>query len=108
VCDLTDWPGIDGAAGAYGLTPEELRKQLSAHNPIERLAPLAAARVPILHLHGDADTVIPLDRHSAELARRYRDLGGRIELVVVPGIGHEEVSAFFESQRLVDFLTKHH
>jgi hypothetical protein len=40
------------------------------------LAPLAAARVPILHIHGDSEKLITLEDHTAELARRYRALGG--------------------------------
>src|SRR5262249_47733416 len=64
VCDLRSYPGLKQAAGAYELSPEELEKQLAQHNPIDRLAPLAKAGVPILHIHGNADTVVPLDRNS--------------------------------------------
>ena len=106
VCNLADWPGAEKAAPAYGLTPEQMQAQLPQHNPIERLAPLAAANIPILHLHGDCDSVIPLEKHSGEFARRYQALGGPIELVVVPGAEHEEIDAFFTSQKLVDFLTQ--
>jgi len=37
----------------------ELRAHLAEHNPIDRLAPLAKVNVPILHVHGDADRVVP-------------------------------------------------
>jgi pimeloyl-ACP methyl ester carboxylesterase len=86
------------------MTPEELQAALPRHNPVLRLAPLAAAKVPILHLHGDHDSVVPLDLHSGELVRRYRELGGSIELVVIPGAEHEEIPAFFESPRVPEFL----
>ena len=104
VCDLASYPGLAHASGAYGLTPAELGNQLAQHNPIERLAPLAKAGVPILHLHGDADPVVPLERNSGLLAERYRALGGPVELVVVHGKGHEVCPEFFQSQRLVDFF----
>jgi len=104
VCDLAAWPGVAAAAPIYRVTPEELEAGLSEHNPILRLAPLAAARVPILHLHGDRDSAVPLGLHSGELARRYRELGGPIELVVIPGAEHEEIPAFFESPRVPGFL----
>jgi pimeloyl-ACP methyl ester carboxylesterase len=104
VCNFAAWPGAERAAPAYEMTPEQLQAALAEHNPIERLAPLAAAGVPIFHIHGDADEVVPLDLHSAELARRYQALGGPMELLVIPGAGHEEISAFFECQRLVAFL----
>lgn len=104
VCDMASWPGLGGACGAYGLTAAQLKEHLAEHNPIDRLAPLAAAKIPILHLHGDADNVVPLDRNSGELARRYRALGGRMELVVIPGKGHQVCPEFFQSKRLVDFF----
>jgi len=106
VCNLADWPGIEKAAPAYRLSPARLLAHLSEHNPIDRLAPLAAERIPILHLHGDSDSVIPLEKHSAELYRRYLALGGPIELIVIPGAEHEEIDAFFKCQALVDFLTQ--
>ncbi|HUT34400.1 MAG TPA: prolyl oligopeptidase family serine peptidase [Planctomycetota bacterium] len=104
VCDLTSYPGLARACGAYNLTEAELKERLNEHNPVERLAPLAKAKVPILHLHGDADKVVPLERNSGELARRYRALGRPIELIVVKGKGHQVCDEFFHSQRLVDFF----
>lgn len=105
VCDMRSWPGLDRACGAYGLTADQLSKELAQHNPIDLLAPLAKAKVPILHIHGDKDTVVPLEKNSGELARRYKALGGSVELVVVPGKGHEEVDEFFTSERFATFLT---
>ena len=75
VCDLKSWPGLARACGAYGLSETELEAVLSAHNPIERLAPLARASVPLFHLHGDSDTVVPLCPNSGELPKRYALLG---------------------------------
>ncbi len=104
VCDLTSYPGLAEASKAYGMTEAELARDLPAHNPIERLAPLAAHRVPILHIHGDKDAKVPLEANTAELARRYRALGGEIEVIVIPGRGHEVCPEFFQEPRLVDFL----
>jgi pimeloyl-ACP methyl ester carboxylesterase len=107
VCDLRSYPGIDRACGAYGLSAAELETRLAEHNPIERLAPLAKAGVPIFHIHGDADSVVPLERNAGELARRYRALGGQVRLVVVPGKGHQVCDEFFHCQELVDFIVAH-
>ncbi len=104
VCDLRSYPGLARASAAYGMTAEELNSHLAEHNPIDRLQGLAAAGVPILHLHGDADKVVPLEANSLELAKRYRALGGRIELEIVPGKGHAEIPEFFESERLLRFF----
>lgn len=105
VCDLRSYPGLDRAAGAYGMTPAELEKQLTQHNPIDRLGPLAKAGVPILHVHGDADQVVPLDRNSQVVRDRYEALGGTMKLIVVPGKGHAEIPEFFQEPQLVQFLS---
>ena len=36
------------------MTAKELDGKLKDHNPIDRLEPLAKAKVPILHIHGDS------------------------------------------------------
>jgi pimeloyl-ACP methyl ester carboxylesterase len=105
VCDLRSYPGLNKAAGAYGLSPSELEKQLPQHNPIDRLEPLAKAGVPILHVHGDADSVVPLAKNSQVVLDRYKALGGKMTLIVVPGKGHAEIPEFFQEPRLVRFLS---
>ena len=107
VCNLRSYPGMERACGAYGLSAGGLADCLAAHNPIERLAPLAAARVPIFHLHGDQDEIVPLDQNSGELAARYRALGGPMELKLCPGRGHDRWAGWFNSQELVDFVVRH-
>jgi pimeloyl-ACP methyl ester carboxylesterase len=104
VCDLRSYPGLDKACGAYGLTRAELEKDLDKHNPVSRLAPLAKARVPIFHIHGDVDTTVPLKENSGEVARQYEKLGGQMELKVAKGQGHNLWDGFFQCQELVDFV----
>jgi len=106
VCDLRSYPGLSKAAGAYALTPQELEKQLTLHNPIDRLEPLAKAGIPILHIHGNADVVVPLETNSQVMAARYAALGGRMKLIVVPGKGHAEIPQYFQEPRLVQFLSE--
>lgn len=107
VCDLRSYPGIEKACGAYGLSAADLTAHLTEHNPIDRLASLARAGVPILHIHGDSDKLVPLEKNSGELARRYRELGGPMELIIVKGKGHEVCPEFFRSQDFVDFVIRH-
>jgi hypothetical protein len=106
VCDLRSYPGIDKACGAYGMDEAALAARLAEHNPIDRLKPLADAKVPILHIHGDSDSVVPLEKNAGELIRRYREFGGPGQLIVVPGKGHEVVPEFFQSQAFVDFILR--
>ena len=104
VCNLTSYPGLKKAAGAYEMTEAELAKALPTHNPIDRLAPLAKASVPIFHIHGDTDRVVPLADNSAAVHDRYRKLGGEMTLQAIEGQGHNMWRGFFECQALVDFV----
>ena len=96
VCNIASYPGIERACGAYELTAEQLKADSNKYNPVDRLAKLAKANVPIFHIHGDQDTVVPLDDNSALLAQRYRELGGTIELEVVVGQGHNMWDGWFQ------------
>jgi pimeloyl-ACP methyl ester carboxylesterase len=104
VCNLRSVPGIEKASGAYEMTPQQLSDALAQHNPVDRVEPLARAHVPVLHIHGDVDTVVPLELNSGELASRYRQSGGEMRLVVIKGQGHNMWSGWFQSQELVDFV----
>ena len=104
VCNLLSYPGLEKASGAYAMSAFDLEAHLAEHNPIDRLAALAKAGVPILHIHGDADRVVPLEKNSGELAQRYRVLGGQVRLIVIPGKGHQVCPEFFQCQELVDFV----
>jgi predicted esterase len=107
VCNIESYPGIERAAGAYRLTAGELKNALRRHNPLDRLESLAKASVPLFAIHGDVDTVVPLAQNSGEMAKRYSALGGKMELIVPKGQGHNMWRGFFESQELADFVIKH-
>jgi hypothetical protein len=107
VCNIASYPGIGQACGAYGMTEAQLKEKLTEHNPIDRLSSLAKAGVPILHIHGDVDTVVPLKDNSGLVAERYAKLGGKMELLIPKGQGHNMWEGFFQCQELVDFLIKH-
>ncbi len=107
VCNLSSYPGIKSACGAYGMTEEQLTAKLTEHNPIDRVEPLAKAHVPIYHIHGDSDTVVPLEKNSGELAQRYRHSDGVMTLNVIRGRGHDMWPGWFQCQELVDFVIAH-
>ena len=106
VCDLRSYPGMKKAAEAYGLSEAELEKVLPDHNPIDRLAPLVKAGVPIFHIHGDKDGTVPLEKNAGELVKRYQALGGTASLQIIPGGGHEVTARFFQNREMVEFLLK--
>jgi pimeloyl-ACP methyl ester carboxylesterase len=95
----------------YGLTLKELERRAGEFNPIDNLAPLAKAKVKILHLHGDADTLVPTNANSKELGCRYRELGGEAEIVLLKDLGAERANSrghdgleLYESEALLKFL----
>jgi pimeloyl-ACP methyl ester carboxylesterase len=106
VCNLASYPGITNAAPAFGLKPSELQAQLVRHNPIDRLEPLARARVPLFVIHGDQDRLVPLEANSGLVRSRYQALGGSLEWVVPAGQGHNMWTGFFQSPDLVAFVLR--
>ena len=85
VSNLSSYPGIAKAAPAYALKPDELQARLAEFNPVERLASLAKAGVPLFAIHGDADKLVPLALNSGLLKERFAALGGAMQLIVPPG-----------------------
>ncbi len=105
VFDFRTYPGLDKAAPAYGLTTEQLEAMLLEHNPIEKVAVLAQAKIPALFIHGDQDTVVPLKENSAEFKARYQAAGEEplVTLIVAEGQGHNYWEGFFRCPQLIDF-----
>jgi pimeloyl-ACP methyl ester carboxylesterase len=103
--DLRTYPGLDQAAPAYGMKPQELAAALDRVNPIERVESLAVAKVPVFIIHGDRDDTVPLAANSAELVKRYEAQGAKplATLVVPAGQGHSFWEGYFHCQELVDF-----
>ena len=110
VCDFKSWPGKRGGGTwqaclkAYGLTEEQALAYKG--NPIDNLAPLAKAKVPLLNICGGADKVVPVAENTAILQERYEKLGGPITVIVKDGVGHHPHS-LKDPSRIVAFVLKH-
>jgi pimeloyl-ACP methyl ester carboxylesterase len=106
VYDWRSYPGAEGAAGAYGLTPADLLAKVDELCPVERIDVAARAGIPVCIIHGDIDVVVPIEPNSARLKARYEALGkgDLVELIVAEGQGHSFWEGFFHCQPLVDFL----
>jgi pimeloyl-ACP methyl ester carboxylesterase len=98
VCDFKSWPGGKGLSPGspadwqalltcYGFA-DEAEALAFPGNPIDNLKPLAEAGIPILHVVGDADEAVPVAENTAIVEARYRALGGRVEVIHKPGVGH--------------------
>ena len=115
VLDIRSWPGGKGkgkgspknwqeALAVYGLTEDTLRDFKG--NPLDRLEPIAQARIPIISVCGDADQVVPFSENTVLLEQRYKALGGKIEVIAKPGVDHHPHS-LKDPTPIVDFLLKH-
>ncbi len=115
VCDFRSWPGGKGKGqgspddwkrclAVYGLTEAEAMDYKL--NPVDNLAPLAKAGIPLLHIVGDADVVVPLDENTAVVEKRYKAMGGPIEVIVKQGVGHHPHS-LPDPTPIVDFVMSH-
>ncbi len=115
VCDFKSWPGGKGRGkgsqaawrmclDAYGLTEEQALAYRK--NPIDQLAHLAKADIPLLHVVGQADDVVPVEENTDILADRYRRMGGTIAVIRKPGVGHHPHS-LKDPTPIVEFVLKH-
>lgn len=107
VCDLASYPGVAKAAGAYEMKAEELERRVKEFTPVDRLAGLAKAKVPLFAIHGDVDKVVPLEANSGRVKERYAELGGVMTLLVPKGQGHNMWPGFFQCKELVEFVIDH-
>ena len=114
VCDIKSWPGGLGKGEgskndwlkclqAYGLT--ELTVKEFKDIPINTCVKLAKAKIPLISVCGDADTVVPIDENTYKLAAVYKEAGGEIELIIKKGIGHHPHS-LKDPMPIVDFILK--
>jgi len=115
VCDFKSWPGGKGKGrgspkdwqaliGDYGFK-DEAEALAYTKNPIDTLAHLAAAKVPIIHVIGDSDDVVPVAENTAILETRYRELGGTIKVIHKAGVGHHP-HGLADPTPVVDFILK--
>lgn len=111
VLDIRSWPGRNRASKewkecleVYGLTEQSLASFRG--NPLDRIPLVAKAGVPIISVCGDADESVPFPENTAILEKRYRELGGTIEVILKPGVGHHPHS-LKDPAPIVDFLVKH-
>lgn len=98
VCDFKSWPGGKGTGKGSSKDWASLMKLYEfpteedalayLGNPIDVLSTLAEAGIPLIHVVGDADDVVPVAENTAIIEQRYRALNGTIEVIHKPGVGH--------------------
>lgn len=94
--NLTRAYGFKSDAEALGFTG----------NPVDTLAPLAKAGVAIIHVIGDADEIVVPATNTDVIEKHYRALGGTIQVIHKPGIGHHP-HGLDDPKPVVDFILEH-
>jgi pimeloyl-ACP methyl ester carboxylesterase len=113
-------PAMEGAGGAggevyawaienpgkvscvYAENPR-MHSELAKTQPLDNLAPLAKANVPLLHVCGSLDPWFK--DNTLEVEKRYKKLGGKIEVIVKKGVGHYPLAPE-DPAPIVDFITR--
>ena len=115
VCDLRSWPGGKGKGAG---SPADWKAHLSAYDvteqnidtfkgmPIYNAPKLAEAHIPVLHVCGAKDEIVPMEENTDILAKNYRDAGGEIKIIVKEGGGHHPHS-LKDPAPIVDFILSH-
>ena len=112
VCNVFSWPGRSpenaglwkGLLEEWGLADDQMNS--FSGNPIDRLKPLADARIPVICVCGDSDKVVPFSENSAIVRQRYTAMGAPFELILKPGVDHHPHS-LSDPAPVVDFIIRH-
>jgi len=91
----------DKVSCIYARNPFMHSLMAGKEQPIDNLAVLAKAGVPVLHDCGASDPW--LDSQTRVVEKRYQDLGGRITVIVREGEGHFPLSPK-DPKSVVDFI----
>ncbi|MGA2115505.1 MAG: alpha/beta hydrolase, partial [Bryobacteraceae bacterium] len=93
----------DKVSCIYARNPS-LRSLMTKTPPIDNLAPLARAGIPILHDCGSLDPW--LNGQTRVVEERYKALGGRIAVIIREGEGHFPLAPK-DPKPVVDFILSH-
>jgi pimeloyl-ACP methyl ester carboxylesterase len=116
VCDFKSWPAGRGMGSG---SKDDWTSLLSCYafkdesealaylgNPIDTLAPLAIAKIPLIHVVGDIDMDVPWTENTAIVEARYRKLGGEIVVIHKANVAHHP-HGLDDPTPVVDFILDH-
>lgn len=115
VMDFKSWPmGKGNSKGseldtkqllsAYGF-PTEQKALAWKKNPIDHATVLAKAGIPMLHVIGDIDDVVPVAENTAAFAARLSEQNYILQIIHKPKIGHHPHS-LNNPEPIVNFILK--
>ena len=92
----------DKVSCVYAENPR-MHSALAKTQPLDNLAPLVKADVPLLHVCGSLDPWFK--DNTLEVEKRYKKLGGKIQVIVKKGEGHYPLAPS-DPAPIVDFITR--
>ena len=116
VCDFKSWPGGKGKGKGskgdwaalqkcYHFASEQEALDYKG-NPVDNLKPIVDAKIPIIHIYGDADDVVPWDENTGVIKERVEKLGGSMTVIPKPGVKHHP-HGLDDPAPVVDFIMAH-
>ena len=115
VCDFKSWPGGKGKGKG---SPGDWQALLKCYhfgseqealdykgNPIDNLKPIVEAKIPVIHIYGDSDDIVPHSENTNVIKERIEALGGTMTVIPKPGVGHHP-HGLTDPTPVVDFILK--
>ena len=108
VCDVFSWPGRNASLWndllkEWNLTDADMNSFKG--NPIDNLAPIASAGIPIISVCGDSDQTVPFKENMDIVRSRYLAAGGPVEVIIKKGCDHHPHS-LDNPEPVVDFILR--
>ena len=113
VMDIKSWPMGEGKSEA---SKEDVKRLLAAYdfhgeadavkwrkNPLSFADRIAKAKIPCLHVVGDADSVVPVAENTSLFEKKMLEAGDQITVIHKPGVGHHPHS-LEDPQPIVHFI----
>lgn len=122
VCDFKSWPAGKGTGKGHKPTWTVLLKMYQfkneaealayKHNPVDNLAPIAKAKIPLMHIVSETDTIVPPKENTYVIKKRYEKLGGTMHVISVTNGTAKSNGHHFPPQpkdiaTAVNFIEKH-
>lgn len=87
-----------------GLSQSQIDNDPKLDNPIVRLDTLVDNDISVFHIHGDSDTVVPIEDNT-QIVKNYFDAnGGDATLKIIADGGHDFAAHWWNDQDLTTFM----
>lgn len=112
VCDIKSWPGGlykgEGSAKEWKTCLEVYALDsvsVMAYDdlPLNNCVCVAEANIPVIHVYGEEDKIVPYAENTAIVVEKMRAAGGIIKLIPKPGVGHHP-HCLKDPQVILDFI----